>query len=35
MCWQPLDHFVAKTTVEILTLQPTMSLGLRSPTLKG
>jgi hypothetical protein len=25
------DHLVAKTTVEILTLLPTMSLGLEAP----
>jgi hypothetical protein len=27
-----VNHLIAKTTVEILTLRPTMSLGLASPT---
>ena len=26
-----IDHLIARTTVEILTLRPTMSLGLGSP----
>jgi len=29
-----VNHFIAKTTVEILTLRPTMSLGLASPARK-